>query len=67
MGATALSITSDMDAARQHYDYLYMIHEGRILWAGPTDEVDQADNPYLHQMINGQAEGPIKMRVHARV
>ena len=67
LGATALSITSDMDAARRHYDYLYMIHEGRILWAGPTDEVAQADNPYLHQMINGQADGPIKMRVHARV
>ena len=67
LGATALSITSDMDAARRHYDYLYMIHEGRILWAGPADEVDQADNPYLHQMINGQADGPIKMRVHARV
>jgi phospholipid/cholesterol/gamma-HCH transport system ATP-binding protein len=37
-----------------------------MLWAGPNSEIDQADNPYLQQMINGRAEGPIKMRLHAR-
>jgi len=66
LGATALSITSDMESARHRYDHLFMIHEGRMLWAGPNSEIDQADNPYLQQMINGRAEGPIKMRLHAR-
>lgn len=66
LGATAFCITSDMHSARHHYDHLFMIHEGRILWAGPTDDIDGADNPYLQQMINGRAEGPIKMRLRAR-
>jgi len=66
LGATALSITSDMESARHRYDHLFMIHEGRMLWAGPNSDIDQADNPYLEQMINGRAEGPIKMRLHAR-
>ena len=66
LGATALSITSDMESARHRYDYLFMIHEGRMLWAGPNSDIDQADNPYLQQMINGRSEGPITMRLHAR-
>ncbi len=66
LDATVLSITSDMESARHHYDHLFMIHEGRMLWAGPNSEIDRADNPYLQQMINGRAEGPIKMRLHAR-
>ncbi len=64
--ATALSITSDMESARHRYDHLFMIHEGRILWAGPNSDIAQADNPYLEQMLNGRAEGPITMRLHAR-
>jgi len=67
LGATAFCITSDMHSARHHYDHLFMIHEGRILWSGPTSEIDGADNAYLQQMINGRAEGPIKMRLRARV
>ena len=66
LGATALCITSDMDSARNHYDHLFMIHEGRMVWSGPTSEIGRADNPYLQQMINGRAEGPIKMRLRAR-
>ncbi len=66
LGATAFCITSDMDSARHRYDHLFMINEGRLIWSGPNSEIDGADNAYLQQMINGCAEGPIKMRVHAR-
>ncbi len=66
LGTTALCITSDMHAARTEYDYLYMLNEGEIVWAGPTSAIDGSDNEYLDQMINGHAQGPIKMRVQAR-
>ena len=65
-GTTALCITSDMDSARHVYDYLFMLHEGSIVWGGPTSHIDAADNAYLQQMINGRAAGPIKMRVRRR-
>lgn len=64
--STAFCITSDMHAARNEYDYLLMLNEGVVVWAGPTSEIDASDNPYLQQMINGRAEGPIKMRLKAR-
>jgi phospholipid/cholesterol/gamma-HCH transport system ATP-binding protein len=66
LGATVFAVTSDMAAARDEYDYLFMLHEGEIKWAGPTSAVEDADDPYVDQMIHGRAQGPIKMRVHAR-
>ncbi|QQR68243.1 MAG: ATP-binding cassette domain-containing protein [Alphaproteobacteria bacterium] len=63
LGATALSITHDMTSARKIADRIAMLHEGRIIWQGPKEEIDFSGNPYVHQFIYGRAEGPIKMPV----
>lgn len=63
LGATALSITHDMASARRIADNVAMIHEGRIIWHGPIDEIDNSGNAYVDQFINGRAEGPIRMQV----
>ncbi|MGI9513472.1 MAG: ABC transporter ATP-binding protein [Anderseniella sp.] len=64
--ATVFAITSDMDAARSEYDYLFMLHEGRIVWSGAVADIDASGNPHVLQLINGRADGPIKMRMKAR-
>lgn len=61
IGATVLSITSDMDSARTAYQEVFMLHEGRLVWSGSTGEIDRTDNPYILQMINGRAVGPIEV------
>lgn len=66
LGATILSITSDMEAAKRHYDQLAMLHDGVIVWSGPTHEAEASDDPYLAQLLHGSGSGPISMRVHAR-
>lgn len=65
LGATAVSITHDMTSARKIADRIAMLHEGRIVWHGPTAEIDRSGNPYVDQFINGRAEGPIRMEVRA--
>ncbi len=40
-----------------------MLYEGRIVWYGPRDGIDSADNPYVDQFVHGRAEGPIKMQL----
>jgi phospholipid/cholesterol/gamma-HCH transport system ATP-binding protein len=65
LGATAVSITHDMTSARKIADRIAMLHEGRIVWHGPTAEIDRSGNPYVDQFINGRAEGPIRMQVRA--
>jgi len=65
VGATAVSITHDMVSARKIADRIAMLHQGRIVWHGPTSEIDHSANPYVDQFIHGRADGPIKMQVRA--
>jgi phospholipid/cholesterol/gamma-HCH transport system ATP-binding protein len=65
MGATALTITHDMASARKIGHRIAMLHQGRIVWAGPVAEIDRSGNAFVDQFIHGRAEGPIKMAVRA--
>ncbi|MFD2175123.1 ABC transporter ATP-binding protein [Rhodobacter lacus] len=59
MGATAITITHDMSSVRAIADKVAMLHAGKIRWHGPIAEMDSTSDPYVHQFINGLAEGPI--------
>ncbi len=63
VGATALSITHDMVSSRKISDRIAMLYQGRIIWAGPTPQIDRSGNPYVEQFIHGRADGPIKMQI----
>ena len=63
VGATTLSITHDMVSARKIADRIAMLYKGKIIWQGPTGEIDRSGNPFVEQFIHGKAEGPIKMEV----
>jgi len=65
LGVTTLSITHDLTSARKIADRIAMIYKGKIIWNGPTAEIDHSGNPYVDQFIHGRAEGPIKMEVRA--
>ncbi len=61
LGATTLTITHDMASARKIADRIAMLYNGKIIWSGTVKEMEQSDNPYLRQFINGQSQGPIKV------
>jgi len=63
LGATTISITHDMTSARKIADRIAMLHNGRIVWQGPTAEIDRTDNPFVDQFVHGRAEGPIQMEI----
>ncbi|MBV8089158.1 MAG: ATP-binding cassette domain-containing protein [Alphaproteobacteria bacterium] len=65
LGATAVSITHDLVSARKISDRIAMLYGGRIIWLGPTSEIDHSGNPYVDQFIHGRAEGPIQMEIRA--
>lgn len=65
LGATALSITHDMASARRISDRVAMLFKGKIIWSGPTKDIDNSGNPYVEQFIHGSSEGPIQMEVRS--
>jgi phospholipid/cholesterol/gamma-HCH transport system ATP-binding protein len=65
LGGTAVSITHDMASTRKIADRVAMIYEGKIIWTGPVETMENSGNPFVDQFIHGRAEGPIKMQVHA--
>jgi phospholipid/cholesterol/gamma-HCH transport system ATP-binding protein len=60
---TALTITHDMASVRKIADSVAMLYEGRMVWHGPRDGIDSADNPFVDQFVHGRADGPIKMQL----
>ena len=65
LGATALTITHDMNSARKIADRIAMLYNGEIIWIGTVAELDKTTNPYVRQFVTGSAKGPIKMEVKA--
>lgn len=61
LGATTITITHDMRSARTIADKVAMIHQGHIVWFGTRDDLDQTDNSFVAQFINGRIEGPIQV------
>ncbi|MFL6690696.1 MAG: ABC transporter ATP-binding protein [Alphaproteobacteria bacterium] len=65
LGVTTLSITHDMVSARKISDQIAMLYKGKIVWDGPTPEIDHTENAFVDQFIHGRAEGPITMEIRA--
>jgi phospholipid/cholesterol/gamma-HCH transport system ATP-binding protein len=63
LGVTTLSITHDIASARKIASRIAMLYKGKIIWQGPTADIDTSGDPYLDQFIHGRAEGPIKMEI----
>lgn len=61
LGATVVSIVSDLAVVRAVAERVVMLHEGRVVWQGTVAELDAGDNPYLHQFVNQLTDGPIQV------
>ena len=63
VGATALSITHDMDSARRISDHIAMLYGG----THDLDRTDRGDRPqrqsFVEQFVTGSLEGPIEMQI----
>ncbi|HEX2582069.1 MAG TPA: ATP-binding cassette domain-containing protein [Dongiaceae bacterium] len=65
LGASALSITHDMNSLRHIADRAAMIYEGRIIWQGTRVELDHVTEPHVDQFVHGRPDGPIRMPVRS--
>lgn len=64
VGATALSITHDINSARTIANKIAMLYKGRILWHGEAARLGESGNEYVDQFVHGRTEGPIEMELY---
>ena len=63
IGATAITITHNIESARKIADRVAMLYEGKIIWTDHVDKLDHNNNSYVRQFINGDIKGPINAEI----
>ena len=58
LGASAVTITHDMNSLRKIADRVGLLFQGKLVWIGTVAEMDATDNPYVNQFIHGLPHGP---------
>ncbi|RZI46220.1 ABC transporter ATP-binding protein [Candidatus Finniella inopinata] len=58
LGASAVTITHDMNSLRKIADRVGLLFQGKLVWTGTVAEMDATDNPYVNQFIHGLPHGP---------
>ena len=59
LGATSLLVTHDVQEALQIVDYVYFVSDGQIVARGTPDEIRASKEPFVHQFVYGEADGPV--------
>src|SRR6201984_2578236 len=54
-------ITHDIMSARRVADYINGLWKGRIVEAGPAEDMLNSDNPFIRQFLSGESQGPLTM------
>ncbi|MBL8440643.1 MAG: ABC transporter ATP-binding protein, partial [Betaproteobacteria bacterium] len=60
LGATSIMVTHDVQESLLIVDYIYFISEGRIVAQGSPAEIRASSDPFVHQFVNAEADGPVR-------
>ena len=66
LGATSVVVTYDVHEALLLADYLYIIGDGVIAGHGPTQEMIESRDPFVHQFLHAEPDGPVRFHYPAR-
>jgi len=54
-------ITHDIMSARRVADYINVLWKGRLVEAGPAEDMLNSENPFIRQFLSGESQGPLSM------
>jgi phospholipid/cholesterol/gamma-HCH transport system ATP-binding protein len=61
LGGTMVVITHDISLASLVADHVSVVWRGKIVEAGPAEDVWASEDPFVHQFLSGAADGPLSM------
>ena len=59
LGATSILVTHDVPETFEIADYVYFIANGNIAAQGTPDELRASRDPFVHQFISAEPDGPV--------
>src|SRR6188768_1162944 len=59
LGSTSIVVTYDVHEALKLADYLYILGEGVIVAHGPTAAMVESKDPFVHQFLHAEPDGPV--------
>ena len=59
LGVTSIVVSYDAQEALKVVDYVYFIADGEIAAEGSTADVKASQDPFVHQFIGGEPDGPV--------
>ena len=66
LGTTSVVVTHDVQESLKIVDYVYFISDGVIKAEGTPDEIRASNDPFVHQFVHGEMDGPIPFHYPVR-
>lgn len=60
LGATSIMVTHDVQESLLIVDYIYFISGGRIVAEGTPDDLRASRDPFVHQFVHAEVDGPVR-------
>lgn len=59
LGASSVMVTHDIHESLEIVDYVYFVSDGRVVARGSPDEIRASRDPFVHQFVHAEADGPV--------
>jgi phospholipid/cholesterol/gamma-HCH transport system ATP-binding protein len=59
LGTSSIVVTYDVSESLKVVDYVYFLSDGKIVAEGPTAEILASNDPFVHQFIHAEPDGPV--------
>jgi len=59
LGTSSIVVTHDVQESLKIVDYVYFVSAGKIVAEGTADEIKHSTEPYVHQFVWGEPDGPV--------
>jgi len=60
LGTTSIVVTYDVSESLKVVDYIYILSDGVIVSEGATADIIASDDPFVHQFIHAEPDGPVR-------
>ncbi len=65
LGASSIVVTHDVQESLKMVDYIYFLSEGKVVAEGTPDEIRASTNPWVHQFVWAEPDGPVPFQYPA--